>query len=246
MPMLELKGIEAGYGAGKVLNGVDLAVGAHEVVTLIGRNGMGKTTTVRAIMGMLRIDRGSVTFDGARIERLPSYRVAQSGVGLVHEGRHIFPNLTVRENLVATAGNRRGAAEPWRFDDVLTLFPKLRERLDQGGARLSGGEQQMLAIGRALLTNPKLLIMDEATEGLAPLVREDIWRCIEEIKRRGQSILLIDKNLNALSRIANRHYVMEKGRIVWSGDSDALRRDPEAKRYLDLSEARRATISAEK
>jgi branched-chain amino acid transport system ATP-binding protein len=223
--MLEVEGVETCYGASQVLFGMDLAVGAGEVATLIGRNGMGKTTTVKSIMGLVPVRAGSIRFDGAPIRGLPSYRIAKLGLGLVPEGRHVFPNLTVRENLIATAANRAGARDPWTFEKVVELFPRLGERLDNWGNQLSGGEQQMLAIGRALMTNPKLLILDEATEGLAPLIRAEIWRCLERLKAMGQAILVIDKNLDHLLRIADRHYVIEKGRVAWRGSSAELRAD---------------------
>ncbi len=233
--MLRVADIEAGYGDSQVLFGVSFAVAPGEVVTLLGRNGMGKTTTIRAVMGILPTQRGEILLDGAPIRGLPPYRVARLGLGLVPEGRQIFPNLTVRENLVATAANRGDAMQPWTLDAVLELFPPLRERLHRAGTLLSGGEQQMLAIGRALLTNPRLLILDEATEGLAPLVRRDIWHALELLKARGQSILLIDKNVAVLSRIADRHYLLEKGRMVWSGDSVELRAAVDVqRRYLGL------------
>jgi branched-chain amino acid transport system ATP-binding protein len=229
--MLRLTDVEASYGDSQVLFGVSFAVAAGEVVTLLGRNGMGKTTTIRTIMGIVPPRRGAIVWDGAPIHGLPPYRVARLGLGLVPEGRQIFPNLTVRENLVATAVDR-GA---WTLDAVLALFPQLRERLSQAGSLLSGGEQQMLAIGRALLTNPRLLILDEATEGLAPLLRREIWRALERLKAQGQSILLIDKNIAALSQIADRHYVMEKGRVVWHGTSAELHATNEVKRrYLGV------------
>jgi len=200
--MLEVAELAAGYGNTPVLFGVSFNVAAGEVVTLLGRNGMGKTTIVRAVMGILPVQRGEVRLDGTPIHRLPSYRIARLGLGLVPEGRQVFPNLTVRENLLATATNRGGRAAPWTLDAVLRLFSPLRERLSSPGGLLSGGEQQMLAIGRALMTNPRLLILDEATEGLAPLVRHEIWHALEQLKAAGQSILLIDKNVTAMSRIA--------------------------------------------
>jgi len=233
--MLRVSDIETSYGDSQVLFGVSFTIAAGEVVTLLGRNGMGKTTTIRSVMGILPVRRGEILLDGAAIHRLPPYRVARLGLGLVPEGRQIFPNLTVRENLVATAANRSDTAQPWTLDAVLDLFPPLHERLQRTGALLSGGEQQMLAIGRALMTNPRLLILDEATEGLAPLVRRDIWRAVELLKARGQSILLIDKNVAVLSRVADRHYVLEKGRVVWSGDSTELRSAVEVQqRYLGV------------
>ena len=217
-PMLEVSGLQASYGAGQVLFGVDLRVGEGEVVTLLGRNGMGKTTTINAIMGLLAPKAGRVAFCGRELTGRPPHEAARAGLGLVPEGRQIFANLTVRENLVATADGR-GA---WTLDRVFDLFPRLRERQDQMGSSLSGGEQQMLAIGRALMTNPRLLLLDEATEGLAPLIRKEIWQVLVNLKRAGQSILVIDKNLKALKRIADRHYVLEKGRIVWQGTTSEL------------------------
>jgi branched-chain amino acid transport system ATP-binding protein len=205
------------------------------MVTLMGRNGMGKTTTVRSIMGLTRAMAGAIRFAGENIRDWPSYRIGKLGLGLVPEGRQVFPNLTVRENLVATAANRNAAAAPWTLDKILALFPRLAERLANMGHQLSGGEQQMLAIGRALMTNPHLLILDEATEGLAPLMREDIWRCLTRLKAEGQSILVIDKNVETLTRIADRHYLIERGRVVWSGTSSALAAAPDIQqRYLGV------------
>jgi branched-chain amino acid transport system ATP-binding protein len=221
--MLTVESIETAYGVSQVLFGVSLKVEMGQVVTLLGRNGMGKTTTVRSIMGIVRPKAGEVRFLGRPIHGLPSYRVAQSGIGLVPEGRQVFPNLSVRENLVATAANRGGSTDPWTVERVFDLFPQLAERQRVLGGALSGGEQQMLAIGRALMTNPRLLILDEAAEGLAPLVRAEIWRCVRHLKARGQSILLIDKDVAALTRIADVHYILEKGQIVWSGTSAKLR-----------------------
>jgi branched-chain amino acid transport system ATP-binding protein len=220
--MLTVAALETAYGVSQVLFGVSFAVAPGQVVTLLGRNGMGKTTTVRSIMGIVRPRAGAIHFEGRPIHGLPPYRVAQAGVGLVPEGRQIFPNLTVRENLVAMAANRGGSREPWRVEMVFELFPQLAARARSLGGALSGGEQQMLAIGRALMTNPRLLILDEATEGLAPLVRAEIWRCVEGLKARGQSILLIDKDVRTLTRIADSHYILEKGRIVWTGTSAEL------------------------
>jgi branched-chain amino acid transport system ATP-binding protein len=218
-----------------VLFGLSLSVGAGEVATLLGRNGMGKTTTVRSIMGMVRTRAGTIRFGGKALHGLPSYRVAQAGLGLVPEGRQVFPNLTVRENLVATAAIRSGGAQPWTLDRVYALFPHLAGRERNLGSQLSGGEQQMLAIGRALMTNPRLLILDEATEGLAPLVCVEIYRAIESLKASGLSILIIDKDLRALTRIADRHYVIEKGRVVWSGASSELAGNREMQhRYLGV------------
>jgi branched-chain amino acid transport system ATP-binding protein len=233
--MLVVRDVEAAYGASQVLFGVSLAVHAGEVVTLLGRNGMGKTTAIRTIMGILPPRAGTIVFEGRPLHGRPSYDVAQSGLGLVPEGRQVFPNLTVRENLVATAANRRGHAGPWSLDRVFELFPQLRARQRALGGTLSGGEQQMLAIGRALMTNPRLLILDEATEGLAPLIRAEIWRCLEGLKRSGLAILLIDKNVRALTRIADTHFILEKGRIVWSGPSAELgAREDLQHRYLGV------------
>ena len=229
--MLEVEAIDTFYGRSQVLFGMSLRIDAGEVVTLMGRNGMGKTTTVRSIMGLTRAARGAIRFLGREIRGLPAYRVAQAGIGLVPEGRQIFPNLSVRENLIATAK----AGGDWTLDRVLTLFPRLAERGNSMGNQLSGGEQQMLAIGRALMTNPRLLILDEATEGLAPLIREEIWTCLSGLKAAGQAILVIDKNVEALTALADRHYLIEKGRVVWSGDSAALRGDGDLQhRYLGV------------
>jgi branched-chain amino acid transport system ATP-binding protein len=228
--MLSLSGVRAAYGESEVLFGVDLSVEAGEVATLLGRNGMGKTTTVRTIMGLLPASGGEIRFKGQPIQTLPAYRIAQAGLGLVPEGRHIFPNLSVRENLVATAANRRREADPWTLERVFEMFPGLAERRTSMSALLSGGEQQMLAVGRALMTNPRLLILDEATEGLAPLVRAEIWACLERLKAEGLSILVIDKNVESLARIADRHHILEKGQTVWTGSSAELRADPELQR----------------
>jgi branched-chain amino acid transport system ATP-binding protein len=220
--MLAVEAIETSYGASQVLFGVSFAVQAGEVATLLGRNGMGKTTTVHSIMGIVPPKSGAITFDGKPLSGLPSFRVAQAGIGLVPEGRQIFPNLTVRENLVATAANRGARPDPWTLEKVFALFPHLAQRQRNMGNQLSGGEQQMLAVARALMTNPKLLILDEATEGLAPLIREEIYRSVERLKAAGLSILIIDKDVKALTRIADAHYVLEKGRVVWSGSSAQL------------------------
>jgi branched-chain amino acid transport system ATP-binding protein len=225
--VLQVSALEAGYGASPVLFGVDLLVQSGEVVTLLGRNGMGKTTTVRAIMGLNPPRAGSIRFRDAEVAGLPPEAIARRGIGLVPEGRQVFPTLSVRENLVATAANRAGHVQPWTLERIYTLFPRLQERASQSARTLSGGEQQMLAIGRALMTNPHLLILDEATEGLAPVIRAEIWATLTELKQRGQAILVIDKNLTALGRMADRHYVLEKGRTVWSGDGAALIRDAE-------------------
>jgi len=233
--LLEVENIETCYGRSQVLFGVSLAIAAGEMVSLLGRNGMGKTTTVRSIMGLTPAGAGAIRFEGADIRRLPPYRVARHGIGLVPEGRQVFPNLTTRENLLATAGNRRGATNPWTLQKVETMFPRLAERAATMARQLSGGEQQMLAIGRALMTNPRLIILDEATEGLAPLIRDDIWRCLTALKRAGQSILVIDKNVDALIEIADRHYVIERGRVTWTGTSSELAAAPDVQhRYLGI------------
>ena len=233
--VLEVQGLQAFYGASQALFGVDLEVAAGQVVTLMGRNGMGKTTTVNCIMGLLAHSAGSVRVNGQDMGGLPSFRVAQAGVGLVPEGRQVFPNLTVTENLLATAANRHGAAQPWQMDRVLQMFPALAERRHSPGSLLSGGEQQMLAIGRALMINPTLLILDEATEGLAPLVRREIWSCLVQLKNAGLSILVIDKNVADLARIADRHFIIEKGRTVWTGGSrELLAGDTLKRRYLGI------------
>jgi len=223
--MLRVEGLQAGYGAAQVLFDVNLHVGPGEVVTLLGRNGMGKTTTVRAIMGLNPPRGGRVEFRGAVVSGLPPEGVARRGIGLVPEGRQVFPTLTVRENLVATAADREKAAKPWTLERVFGLFPRLAERASQSARTLSGGEQQMLAIGRALMTNPHLLILDEATEGLAPVIRAEIWATLTALKAEGQAILLIDKTLAALRRLADRHTVLEKGRTVWMGTGEELDRD---------------------
>ena len=220
--MLKVESLDAGYGDAQALFGVSFQINAGEAVTLIGRNGMGKTTTIRAIMGLNPPRGGSVHFEGARIDGLPPHEIARRGIGLVPEGRQIFVRLSVEENLVATAANRSKVAEPWTLARVFALFPRLEERRAQSAGTLSGGEQQMLAIGRALMTNPRLLILDEATEGLAPLIRQDIWNCLSALRAQGLSILVVDRNLDALMRLADRHNVVEKGRVVWSGTSEAL------------------------
>jgi branched-chain amino acid transport system ATP-binding protein len=225
MTLLELCRVEAGYGASQVLFGIDLALRSGEVATLLGRNGMGKTTTLRALFGLLPLRSGEIRFAGERIDGRATDAIARLGLALVPEGRQIFPNLTVRENLEAFAENRSGAAHPWTAARVFELFPRLSARARAMGGQLSGGEQQMLAIGRALMTNPRLLILDEATEGLAPLVRDDIWRCLAELKRAGQTILVIDKYVERLVQLADHHTVLERGRVAWRGDSAALAAD---------------------
>jgi branched-chain amino acid transport system ATP-binding protein len=233
--MLRIESIQTRYGESQALFGVSLEIHESEVVTLLGRNGMGKSTTVRSIMGLTPPFAGSILLDEQRIENLPSYRIARLGLGLVPEGRQIFPNLTVRENLVATAANHSGTSIPYVLQDVLALFPRLNERLGSYGNQLSGGEQQMLAIGRAMMTNPRLLILDEATEGLAPLIREEIWRALGILKSKGLAILVIDKNLESLLTIAQRHYIMEKGQVVWSGPTSELAAQPRLQeRYLGV------------
>jgi branched-chain amino acid transport system ATP-binding protein len=235
VPLLDVEAIETCYGLSQVLFGLSLKVGPGEMVAMMGRNGMGKTTTIRSIMGLTPARSGAIRFSGREVRRLASFRIAQLGIGLVPEGRQIFPNLTVRENLVAASANRLRSPDPWTLDKIHALFPRLAERADNMGNALSGGEQQMLAIGRALMTNPKLLILDEATEGLAPLIREEIWNCLSMLKARGQSVLVIDKNVENLVRIADRHYIIERGRAVWSGTSEQLIAEPELQhRYLGI------------
>ncbi|MSQ21327.1 MAG: ABC transporter ATP-binding protein [Betaproteobacteria bacterium] len=223
--LLRVDQLETTYGSSQVLFGVSLDVRPGEVVTLLGRNGMGKSTTIRSIMGLTPSRAGTITFRDTRIERTETDRIARMGIALVPEGRQIFPNLTVRENLIAFAANRSGTGSPWTFDRVIGLFPRLAERAQNMGNQLSGGEQQMLAIGRALMTNPHLLILDEATEGLAPLIREEIWRCLQALKEAGQTILVVDKYIERLVRLADRHTIIERGRVVWHGDSRALDAD---------------------
>jgi branched-chain amino acid transport system ATP-binding protein len=233
--MLQVDNLETFYGSSQALFGLSLEVADNEVVTLMGRNGMGKTTTVHSIMGIVASRSGRISFAGQLISRMASYRIARLGLGLVPEGRQIFPNLTVYENLIATAGNRHRRSAIWSTEKIYAMFPELAARRNHMGSLLSGGEQQMLAIGRALMTNPKLLILDEATEGLAPLIRREIWACLERLKNEGQSILVIDKNVDDLTRIADRHYIIEKGRVVWSGDSSALRANEDIMhRYLGV------------
>ena len=233
--MLRVRELEASYGPSQALFGMELGVDVGEVVTLMGRNGMGKTTTVHAIMGLMPVRRGTVEFEGTRVEGLPSFRIARLGIGLVPEGRQIFPNLSVRENLVAASANRTSRPSPWTIARVFEFFPRLAERQRNMGNQLSGGEQQMLAIGRALMTNPKLLILDEATEGLAPLIRQEIWSCLGQLKAEGQAILVIDKNVSALIPLADRHHIVEKGRVVWAGSSQALAGDKDLQhRYLGV------------
>jgi branched-chain amino acid transport system ATP-binding protein len=223
--LLAVEAVDSGYGRSRVLFGMTLHVDDGESVALVGRNGMGKTTTIRTIMGLCRVTAGTVAFSGADITNAAPYRVARSGVGLVPEGRQVFPTLTVRENLVATAANYGHVARPWALADVFTIFPRLAERAHALGSQLSGGEQQMLAIGRALMLGPRLLILDEATEGLAPLLREEIWSCLRTLRERGQSTLVVDKHLDALATLADRAVVLEKGRTVWQGAPATLAAD---------------------
>ena len=234
-PLLEVEAIETCYGLSQVLFGLSLSVRSGEMVAMMGRNGMGKTTTIRSIMGLTPARAGAIRFAGQDVRKLPAFRIAQLGIGLVPEGRQIFPNLTVRENLVAASGNRLDSPDPWGIEKIHALFPQLARRGNNMGNTLSGGEQQMLAIGRALMTNPRLLILDEATEGLAPLIRDEIWHCLSMLKARGQSVLVIDKNIENLVRIADRHYIIERGRAVWSGTSEELIAEPDLQhRYFGV------------
>jgi len=233
--LLDVDGIETCYGLSQVLFGLSLSIKPGEMVSLMGRNGMGKTTTIRSIMGLTPARAGAIRFAGAEVRQLPSYRIAKLGVGLVPEGRQIFPNLTVRENLVAAAADRFSSSNPWTLASIYVMFPRLAERASNMGNQLSGGEQQMLAIGRALMTNPKLLILDEATEGLARLIREEIWNCLSLLKSRGQSILVVDKNVDHLARICDRHFIIERGKTVWSGTSVELMAEPDLQhKYLGI------------
>ena len=233
--VLEVENLQTGYGSSQVLFGVNWEVQSGEVVTLLGRNGMGKTTTVRSILGLTPSQSGRIRFLGESIEAMAPDRIARMGLAVVPEGRQVFANLSVRENLVAFAGNRNASQRPWTLERVLDLLPALVPRLHHLGNQLSGGEQQMVAIGRALMTNPHLLILDEATEGLAPLIREDIWRCLDTLRQEGQTIVVIDKYVQRLMDLANHHTVLERGRVVWAGDSAALRADPERwHRYLGV------------
>tara|TARA_B100001094_G_scaffold198229_1_gene192335 strand:+ start:389 stop:1090 length:702 start_codon:yes stop_codon:yes gene_type:complete len=222
--MLKVSEICTFYGASQALFGVSITVEEGEVVSLLGKNGMGKTTTVHSIMGITPISSGEVLFQNKKIDTMPSFKVSRSGIGLVPEGRQIFPNLSVMENLIATSANRNANPNPWTIESVLQMFPQLKSRLNSMGNLLSGGEQQMLAIGRALMTNPKLLILDEATEGLAPMVRQEIWACLEKLKKEGIAILIIDKNIRDLTKISDKHFIIEKGQVTWHGSSDQLLR----------------------
>ena len=233
--LLNVEKIESSYDNSRVLFGITIRIGVGEMVTLLGRNGMGKTSTIRSIMGLLKPHSGEIYFKGKAVTGYPSYKVAQEGIGLVPEGRQIFPNLSVVENLVATEANRLSKRDPWSVRKVFELFPALKDRKNHMGNQLSGGEQQMLAISRALMTNPELLILDEATEGLAPLIRAEIWKVLETLKSQKQSILVIDKNIDALSRIADRHYIIEKGLVAWSGTSKELSENTELQeKYLGV------------
>jgi len=235
MTLLAISGLESGYGEAQVLFGIDLTVDAGEVVSLMGRNGMGKTTTVRALMGLLPAKTGEIVFDGQPMAGAPPFRRAQAGIGLVPEGRQIFPTLTVEENLIATALERSGGKPRWDLPRIYAFPPRLAERRRHFGDQISGGEQQMLAIGRALMTNPKLLVLDEATEGLAPLIRREIWDRLAALKREGLAILVIDKTVDALVQLCDRHLILEKGRVVWQGTSEALTADPATRdRYLSV------------
>jgi branched-chain amino acid transport system ATP-binding protein len=233
--LLEVQGLQTAYGSSQVLFGVNWSVASGDVATLLGRNGMGKTTTVRSVLGLTPARAGRIRFLGESIESMTSDRIARMGMAVVPEGRQVFGNLSVRENLVAFAGNRNASADPWTLERVLHLLPGLVSRLKHMGDQLSGGEQQMVAIGRALMTNPHLLILDEATEGLAPLIREDIWRCLAVLRQEGQTIVVIDKYVQRLMDLADQHTVLERGQVVWAGDSAALRADPERwQRYLGV------------
>lgn len=232
-PLLSCQGLEAGYGASQVLFGIHLQIAAGEVVSLLGRNGMGKSTTIKALVGALQPTAGSIHFAGQPTARLPCDAIARLGLAIVPEGRHVFPNLTVREHLVAFADRRNGLSDVWDLERIYSVFPRLKERQHHLGSQLSGGEQQMLAIGRALSTNPRLLILDEATEGLAPVIREEIWRCLAALKAAGQTILVVDKYVHRLMDLADRHLILERGRLVWEGDSAALNADRRLwERYL--------------
>ena len=233
--LLEIESLQTAYGSSQVLFGIDLRIESGHVATLLGRNGMGKTTTVRSLLGLTRALGGTVRFLGQRIDGWSPDRIARLGIAIVPEGRMVFPNLSVQENLVAFSANRSGTAEPWTLDSVYGLFPRLKERRTNMGNQLSGGEQQMLAIGRALMTNPHLLVLDEATEGLAPLIREEIWSCLHRLRERGQTILVIDKYVQRLIKLADRHTIIERGRVAWTGDSAQLAADPQLwHRYIGV------------
>jgi branched-chain amino acid transport system ATP-binding protein len=233
--MLTLENVETSYGSSQVLFGISLTLKEGDLVRLMGRNGMGKTTTVRTITGLTPAKAGTIRFNGDTITQQRPYQIGRAGIALVPEGRQIFPTLSVRENLVATAANRSNRPGPWDLDKVFARFPRLRDRVNQLGNSLSGGEQQMLAIGRALMTNPILLILDEATEGLAPLIRQEIWSVLSELKAEGQTTLVIDKNLDDMARLADDNYVLVKGQVAWHGDIAAMRaEDNFAEKYLGV------------
>ena len=233
--LLQVNHLAAGYGSSQVLFGLSLSIAVGEVVTLLGRNGMGKTSMVRCLSGLLPVKDGTITFVGERVDTQRPHHIARLGLGLVPEGRHIFPNLTVRENLLMAQANPRRVSDPWVLERVLDFFPRLAARLSNGGAQLSGGEQQMLAIGRALMTNPRLLVLDEATEGLAPVIRDEIWARLKALKTQGLAMLIVDKEIDVLVEFADRHYAIEKGEIAWSGSSAALLADEEIKsKYIGL------------
>jgi branched-chain amino acid transport system ATP-binding protein len=227
--LLEMRDVQASYGHAQALFGVSFDVREGEVVTLLGRNGMGRSTTIKCLFGMLPLKAGAISFAGKPLAKLPSHSIARLGLGLVPEGRQVFPDLSVEENLVATARaarHGRNSLQPWDLERVYRFFPRLKERRGNHGWQLSGGEQQMLAIGRALMTNPQLLVLDEATEGLAPIIRTEIWTALAALKAEGLSQIVIDKNVGALLKFADRHFVLEKGKVVWQGSTDALRADP--------------------
>ncbi|MGJ9419616.1 ABC transporter ATP-binding protein [Massilia sp. CMS3.1] len=234
-PILRVDDIDTAYGSSQVIFGLSMEIGRGETATLLGRNGVGKTTTLRSILGLTPVRRGAVHFCDRRIDTMPTDRIARLGIAIVPEGRRIFPNLTVRENLVAFAANRNKSDEPWTLARVYALFPRLKERAENMGNQLSGGEQQMLAIGRALMTNPHLLILDEATEGLSPLIREEIWQCLAHLRAQGQTVLVIDKYVERLLSLADRHTVVERGKVVWTGSSEQLRAQPAVwQRYVGV------------
>ena len=233
--LLDVDAVDAGYGSSRVLFAATLHVDEGESVALVGRNGMGKTTTIRTIMGLCRATAGRITIAGTEVTNAPPYRIARQGIGLVPEGRQIFPTLTVRENLIATSANYGELKQPWSMNDVFTLFPRLADRASALGSQLSGGEQQMLAIGRALMLGPRLLILDEATEGLAPVVRDEIWSCLRTLRDGGQSTLVVDKHLAALATLCDRAIVIQKGRTVWTGPTTTLAADRELQaQYLSV------------
>lgn len=235
MSLLQVRDLHCAYGASQILFGLSLSMQQGEVMGLLGRNGMGKTTLIRSILGLKSVQGGQVLFDGHDITHLRADRVARLGLAVVPEGRQVFPNLSVQEHLSAFAGNRQQRKDPWTPARVYALFPRLAERKGHLGNQLSGGEQQMLAIGRALVTNPRLMILDEATEGLAPLIREEIWRCLRLLRQEGQSLIVVDKYVNRLVDIADHHVIVERGQVAWAGDSDTLRHQRDLwTRYLGV------------